>query len=458
MGNWFIKLEDRFYVYEKKGLHRLHMPPETEQILEESVFGGGSGRTVKIDQSMTDRLLRMTAAGKSGQQPRCITAASRSGQESHCITAASIRIAENNPFPVPGGWQMLHFDNAKSVLFRNVTPLNYTELLAAADEGLAERDDLLLDIYADHMAAASRAQAEEAGNPEAKTVILLNSAAKRIAEPKELLSDYSLEAGELAEVLTCGNEVDWTEMLDALERLESCIVPDFLVRSKEWLQMPYKITESEDGYFYTGELGAEQMVYASCRNLEQLLEQINPDATWLVVAGPGHGLKRLAQLILESEAIRPGRIERRVIPFSNLTQDKRIHAMIKRFVPDAERIHIHVDHAAGTPLWSAAAGYGEEVWTDKVYATTAEQVVHEALIRFYAMVRQNGIRSGGPGISRVAEPGEITGCTEVLSCHTAEYLNALICGTYEVGFMQVPLLRESGIMIIRLCGKGRGRA
>jgi hypothetical protein len=445
MANWFIKREDRFYVYEKKGLHRLYMPPETGRILEKAVFGGGAGRTVKIDQSLADRLLRRTAAGKHGDP---------SGH----VTAASIRIAESNPSQAPDGWQMLHIDASRSILFRNVTQLNYEELLAAADEGPEEKDDYLLDIYADHMAAASHGLTEDAGDSAGKTVILLDSASKCVAEPKELLSDYSLENGNLPEMLTGGKRADWIEMLAALEQLEGCIVPDFVFRSKEWIQVPYKIAESEDGCFYTGESGAEQIVYASCRNLELLLERIDPSADWLVVAGPEHGYKRLVQFLLESEAIKPGRMHRRVVPFSNLPQNQRIHAMIQRFVPDADRLHIHMDHISGTPLWSAAAGYGEEAWTDKVYGTTAEQVMNEALIRFYAMFRQNGIRSGGPGLSRVAEFGEHACWNEASSCQAGEYLNTRLLGAYEVKFMHVPMLRASGITVIGLRRKGRVRA
>ncbi len=69
MANWLIKQEDLLYLYEKKGLHRLQMPPETQRILEEAVLGGKPGRMAEIDQTLADRLLKRKTSGSPVQQP-----------------------------------------------------------------------------------------------------------------------------------------------------------------------------------------------------------------------------------------------------------------------------------------------------------------------------------------------------------------------------------------------------
>ncbi|MWV45653.1 hypothetical protein GRF59_18735 [Paenibacillus sp. HJL G12] len=445
MANWFIKQEDKLFVYEKKGLHRLHMPPETEQILRKSVFDGNDSRLVPIEQSLADRLLkRSTGSGSGAQLPG---------------KAAAIRIAESLQPPVPGAWQMLHLDAARSVLFRNVTAMNFAELLAAAENGgRVENDDLLLDIYAGHMAVAGSFHAEDAGKPDAKCVLLLSKTGKQMAVQQEMLSDYPIESCDLMDVLAKSRVSGWTDMIDAMEKLEGRIVPNFLYRSNAWSQVPYKLAQAEDGSFFAGESGAEQIVYASCRNLELLLKRMDPDSEWLVTAGREHGLKRLAQFLLEHEVEGPDQLLRDIISYKNTTHDRRIHAMIDRFVPEADTLQIYVEHALGSPIWAASAGYQGRAWTDKVYGISSDQVVHEALIRFYALVRQNGIRNEEPGTFQVhgeedssMEKGEFTGDP---AAALAKYVSA----KYETGLVLVSHLHQIGISMMRLRSKGRGEA
>ncbi len=164
----------------------------------------------------------------------------------------------------------------------------------------------MLDIYAGHLAAASRARAGDAGNEEAKTVLAIAMDAKRIVEEKELLSDYALEELDLRELFPGEDRFEWTAMIDAMERLESRIITSFLFRRNEWIQVPYKLASADDGSFFAGESGAEQIVYASCRNLELRLEKMDPEAAWLVVAGSRHGLHRLAQFLMTTYALEQG--------------------------------------------------------------------------------------------------------------------------------------------------------
>ncbi|MDR9852520.1 hypothetical protein RJP21_02755 [Paenibacillus sp. VCA1] len=444
MANWLIKKEDRLYVYEKKGLHRLQMPPETKRILEEAVLGGKPGGMAEIDQTLADRLLKRKASG-SPVQPLA-------------PAAAETRILETALPPASGEWQMLHLDEATSVLFRNVTPQNYAELMAAAEAGPQEKDDFLLDIYAGHMAAASRAHAGDAGNEEAKTVLVIAKDAKRIAEEKELLSDYALEEFDLRERLAEEDRFEWTGMIDAMERLESRIITSFLFRRNEWIQVPYKLANAEDGSFFSGESGAEQIVYASCRNLELRLERMDPEAAWLVAAGSRHGLHRLAQFLMTNDALEQGPVERQVIPYAGLIPNgRRIDAMINRFVKEKAQLYLHVDHIPGTSLWSAAAGTKEEPWTDRVYGTTSERAIEDALIRYYALVRQNGIRAAGPDRFRMIETQNAVNLSRPEICR-AEDLYRLITRMYEVRAMRIPLLKDSGISVIQLRRKGGKQA
>lgn len=443
MANWLIKQEDRLYLYEKKGLHRLQMPPETQRILEEAVLGGKPGRMAEIDQTLADRLLKRKTSGSPVQQP--------------ASAAAGTRILETEFPPASGQWQMLHLDGATSVLFRNVTPQNYAELMAAAEAGPQEKDDLLLDIYAGHLAAASRARAGDAGNEEAKTVLAIAMDAKRIVEEKELLSDYALEELDLRELFPGEDRFEWTAMIDAMERLESRIITSFLFRRNEWIQVPYKLASADDGSFFAGESGAEQIVYASCRNLELRLEKMDPEAAWLVVAGSRHGLHRLAQFLMTTYALEQGPVERQVIPYAELAWNGRIDAMINRFVKEKEQLYLHVDHIPGTSLWSAAAGPKEETWTDRVYGTASRRVIEDALIRYYALVRQNGIRAAGPESFRMIETQPPGNLDRPETCR-AEDLYRLITRIYEVRAMRIPLLQDSGISVIQLRRKGGKQA
>ncbi|MEK3901441.1 hypothetical protein [Paenibacillus sp. FSL R7-0179] len=435
MAHWFIRREERLYLYGKQGLHQLKANPQTAGKLKEAVFGNRSANWMPVDEALAARLL-------PGEQ-RSVPAG---GNSDGILTSC-------------GEWQLRVITPDKALLLRNLSPDDEPEISAAVEEGnpqwkSAAAQPLLLSYAGSIAAACEGLKGEEA--QAAKRVIQLDlSGAKRVVEPKRLLADILRSAAR--EEGSCSAEpaeiVNWTTCLDALERLENQLVHSFVFHGNDLLQIPYKIATASDGSYHSGEGNAEQIVRASCRNLERLLNQVHPGppGQWLVTAGRQHRLERLAgQLFMAWEAEEgPAALEGRMLAFTALAGNTRIQAMIRRFVPDAEQLEIYVERIPGIRAYRAAAGRAGGAWTGCCCAPDQQEAIQEALIRFYAQVQQNDIRT-----SLAYSAGEQTSAAP--AGQPEQELTEAFQDRYDSRELLIPVLENTGITILQVQRKEEG--
>lgn len=62
MAHWFIRREERLYLYGKQGLHQLKVNPQTAGKLKEAVFGNRSANWMPVDEALAARLLPGSSA------------------------------------------------------------------------------------------------------------------------------------------------------------------------------------------------------------------------------------------------------------------------------------------------------------------------------------------------------------------------------------------------------------
>ncbi|WP_339219769.1 hypothetical protein [Paenibacillus sp. FSL H8-0332] len=429
MAHWFIRREERLYLYGKQGLHQLKANPQTAGKLKEAVFGDRSANWMPIDEVLAARLL-------PGEQRSVSARGNSDGTLTSC-----------------GEWQLRVITPDKALLLRNLSPDDEPEITAAVEEGnpqwkSAAAQPLLLSYAGSIAAACEGLKGEEA--QAAKRVIQLDlSGDKRVIEPKRLLAD--ILRSTTWEEGSCSAEpaeiVNWTTCLDALERLENQLVHSFVFHGNDLLQIPYKIATASDGSYHSGEGNAEQIVRASCRNLERLLNQVHPGppGQWLVTAGRQHRLERLAgQLFMAWEAAKgPAALEGRKLAFTELAGNTRIQAMIRRFVADAELLEIYVERIPGIRAYRAAAGRAGSAWTDGCCASSQQEAIQEALIRFYAQVQQNGIRT-----SNAYSAGEQTSAAP--AGLPVQELTEAFQDRYDSRELLIPVLENTGITILQV--------
>ncbi|MEK5463785.1 hypothetical protein MKY64_02165 [Paenibacillus sp. FSL R7-0210] len=382
MTHWFIRREERLYLYGKQGLHQLKANPQTARKLKEAVFGDRSANWMPVDEALAARLL-------PGEQ----RSASSGGNSDGTLTPR-------------GEWQLRVITPDKALLLRYLTPGDELEITAAVEEGnpqwkSAMAQPLLLS-YAESIAAACDGLQDEEAQAAKRVIQIDLGGAKTVVEPKRLLTDVLRTAVRetRSDPAEPAEAVDWTSCLDALERLENQLVHSFVYHGNDLLQIPYKIATASDGSYHSGEGNAEQIVRASCRNLERLLNQVHPGppGEWLVTAGRQHRVERQAeQLFTAWEAVGgPAVLEGRKLAFAELAGNTRIQAMIRRFVPQAEQLEIYVERIPGVGAYRAAAGKAGSAWTDGCCASSQQEAIQAVLIRFYAQVQQNGIRVSSP--------------------------------------------------------------
>ncbi|MBY9077975.1 hypothetical protein KIH86_06675 [Paenibacillus sp. HN-1] len=429
MTHWLIRRDEQLYLYGKQGLHQLKASPETAQKLKEIVFGDSSANWKPIDEALANRLL---PEGK-----RSVPA---SGKPEVNIT--------------PGGqWLLRVVTPEKALLLRNLAPGDDPEIMAVLEDGnpqwrTATAEPLLLS-YAGSIAAACEGLPNEEAQAAKRIIQIDISGAKKIVEPKILLADVLRTASREEGTGPAGSAeaVDWIACLNGLERLENQLVHKFIVHSNDLLQTPYKIAAAADGSFYCGEGNAEQIVRASCRNLERLLERVLPDSSagWLVTAGQEHRLERQAEQLFKTweAAGRLERMECHKVAFAELSGNTRIHAMIRRFVPEAELLEIYVERIPGVGAYRAAAGIAGNAWTDGCCASSQQAAIEAALLRFYALVQQNSIRCSIPhdaaqqmNRAQIEPPGQ--------------EMTAAFSETYHSLELFIPVLQNSGISILHL--------
>lgn len=134
MTHWFIRREERLYLYGKQGLHQLKANPQTARKLKEAVFGDRSANWMPVDEALAARLL-------PGEQ----RSASSGGNSDGTLTPR-------------GEWQLRVITPDKALLLRYLTPGDELEITAAVEEGnpqwkSAMAQPLLLS-YAESIAAA----------------------------------------------------------------------------------------------------------------------------------------------------------------------------------------------------------------------------------------------------------------------------------------------------------------
>lgn len=134
MAHWFIRREERLYLYGKQGLHQLKVNPQTAGKLKEAVFGNRSANWMPVDEALAARLL-------PGEQ-RSVPAG---GNSDGILTSC-------------GEWQLRVITPDKALLLRNLSPDDEPEISAAVEEGnpqwkSAAAQPLLLS-YAGSIAAA----------------------------------------------------------------------------------------------------------------------------------------------------------------------------------------------------------------------------------------------------------------------------------------------------------------
>lgn len=429
MANWFIRQDKQLYLYSRQGLHQLKTTPENARRLIDLMFGDSSANSRPIDEAAAERLLpKAMRPVPTGRKPESGAA-------------------------VSGEWLLRVMNSEQALLLRNLEPDDEPEIMAFLEDGnphwRSAAAPPLLASYAGRIAAACEGLQEE-DSPAAKRVIQIDiSGAKKIVEPKILLADILREAvrAEQTGSADSAEVVDWIGCLDALERLEKQLVHKFIFRSNRLLQVPYKVATAEGGDFFCGEGNAEQIVRASCRNLERLLARVLPGASgWVVAAGKEHLMERQAEQLFklrEAAGMMPP-LECREYTFAELPWKKRIHAMIERFVPAASRLEVYVERIPGVEAYRAAAGAAGNTWTPGCYASSLQQAVHSALIRFYALVQQNSIRCGNPhdaaaeqiGSAQLEVPGQ-----ELTAAFMEEYLS------FE---LLLPVLQNTGISVLQL--------
>jgi hypothetical protein len=429
MANWFIRREEQLYLYGKQGLHQLRTTPETAQRLSEYIFGASPASWKPIDETTAERLL-----------PKAKIPVPADGRPNNNVTAR-------------GEWLLRAVTPEKALLLCNLAPSDDTEIMAALEDAnpqwrAAAAQPLILS-YAQAIAAACDGLQEEEA-PAAKRVIQMDiSDTNKIVEPKVLLADMLRTAHGEGLTASAGSEepVNWIACLDALERLENQLVHKFIFRSNDLLQIPYKITTAADGEWYSGESNAEQIVRASCRNLERLIERVLPGspAGWMVTAGQEHRLERQVQRLfkaVEAAEMEPP-LECHQYSFAELSGEKRVHAMIARFVPGADQLEVYVEQIPGVGAYRAAAGKAGNAWTDSCYASSLQQAMDSALLHFYALVQQNNIRSYTPRntaepmkAAKIAAPGQ-----ELTAAFSEKYLSTE---------WFIPVLQNTGISILQL--------
>lgn len=429
MTHWCIRRGEQLYLYGRQGLHQLKASPQTARRLREVVFGDRSINWMPVDEALAARLF-------PGEQ-RPVPAGGNS----------------DGPFTSSGEWQLRVTTPDQALLLRNLSADDEPEITAALEDGNPQRESEaaqpLLLSYARNIAAACEGLQEEEAQTAKRVIQLDLSGTKRVVEPKQLLADIVRSAAR--QEGGCPAEppeaVNWTACLDALERLEHQLVHRFVFHSNELLQVPYKIATAADGSFHSGEGNAERIVRASCRNLERLLERIHPGSPgdWIVAAGRQHCLERQAgQLFRDREAAEsPAVPECRRLAFAELAGDTRIQAMIRRFVPQAEQLELFVERLPGISAYRAAAGRAGRAWTGGCCAPSQQEAVQEALIRFYAQVQQNGIRTSvayAAGGQMDAAPVELP----------EQELPEAFQDSYDTVELLIPVLENTGITIMHV--------
>lgn len=273
--------------------------------------------------------------------------------------------------------------------------------------------------------------------------IVIDLESKNIIRNIWLLKDYEFKYTSFYDELT-EDSVNFLEKLNAISLWQNESIYNFLNKSTDLIQVPYKIALSNDSKYYAGIDAVVQDLRASYRNIESKFKEIYPSFSFIVADELNELLNKCSELILN--AAPPEKIIRKRIYFNKVSSNSIISNMIHEFEEDYSKIVIEIKQHREANIYAMRATLEDKICTEWLYSTSPQELYNEVLDHFYTIYHQNTIILG-----KLKETyGEIISSADVLPNANINFLRNMLQEKYMAHMLKIDELSSANIYIFRI--------
>lgn len=259
-----------------------------------------------------------------------------------------------------------------------------------------------------------------------------------------LFKDFEFEATYFHEGMLKFSP-DNLKKLDTLSILENKTFYRFFSKSTELIQVPYKVSLSDDSRYYVGSDAMIQDIDASCRNLEIKLEEIHKTSTFIATDRYMGLLDKAAKLIIADAYEKD--IENKKVYFNKNFSNAIVANMINEFViKDKDKITVNIKHYKNVDVYAMRVLIDDEICTQWLYGTDPKELYNNVLEHFYTLYHQNGITFG----KATQESYEVIQSVDALPKANTDVFMDMLSKKYKVSLLKFDELLACNIYIFCL--------
>ncbi|QAA31117.1 hypothetical protein [Clostridium manihotivorum] len=402
MGNWIINDNNNIYICDEVALNKIKMPKDSKEKFVK-LFKLDHNDICEITEELAEGLLNKSAKKNIGIK----------NEE---------KISYNR-----------YVLNSKSMVITN-------EYLEHMNEIKILKKDIEVDPFVElyeKAIAKNKLISDENRN------ILIDLESRDIVRRIWLLKDYALEEVSLQEELFQNSE-NSLKKLDAISIWQNKSIYDFSSVKTDLVQIPYKISVSNNGTYYAGVDGIIQDLRASYKNIDLKLKEVYSNYNWITADNWEVLLENSIELLFNR--FEPEELEKKIIFFNKEKNQVIIHKMIDKFESLKDSLRVEVKQHKTLSVYSMRARLGDESCTQWLYGYDPQKLYVRVLEHFYAVQHQNCISFDREKDNGYSEETAL----ELLPIGDVKLLKDKLGEKYKLQILKVDELLKEDIHVLRL--------
>ncbi|WP_371069505.1 hypothetical protein [Sediminibacillus sp. JSM 1682029] len=367
-NNWLVEDRNELFLYDGRSLHQLKITPSAKKNILQ--LFSHKGEASPINDEYAYKMLKKTLPeATEGIHLNDIQIEKIEGNLTNCVLR-------------PEMWYLYKIGDKRAVLFPGDSSRMIIHTLPIVESN-DDECDWILDLYGRNTIVSRQR------NGESPKTLLLDLDSKFITREITFFSEYEMKMVTDYSELFRKKTRKAVDNLTALEELEKEQMTPFVFYHNNLQQTPYKVTTSENNELYVGEDKVEQILRASYRNIELLLQKEIKDGTWLVVENEAQLLRKVSCLLFQEEKIKTS-----FFSIAKLGIEDKVMAMLQRFDPNLHELALQIQKDSQFNIYRIRCLCESAICTDWLYGYDPREMVIEILKHYFAVQLQNKMEFG----------------------------------------------------------------